>query len=261
MMFDTNPLEEINYYEVLDIAPSATPSEVRTAYLRAKSAYNKDSVALYSLIDPGERDNMLRRIEEAYDVLSNDNKRREYDANHGIIENTGTIDHKTVPIAKVVSIDRVPPMESLTSEEDMLVAPSTDFATTEPPRHPISHPISQPIPHPVPQNPAPPAAKIEPRAESTANEIEREIQDETQWHGSFIRRVRDAHRVSIEEMSNTTKISKTYINAIEGEDFKKLPALVFMRGFLVQICRILKLPQDKVLEAYLHRFKAAKQQD
>jgi hypothetical protein len=30
---------------------------------------------------------------------------------------------------------------------------------------------------------------------------------------------------------------------------------------LVQICRVLKLPQDKVLDAYLQRFKAAKIQD
>jgi cytoskeletal protein RodZ len=59
-------------------------------------------------------------------------------------------------------------------------------------------------------------------------------------------------------MSNITKISKTYLQAIEQDDYKKLPALVFVRGFLVQVCRILKLPKEKVLDAYLQRFKAAK---
>jgi cytoskeletal protein RodZ len=59
-------------------------------------------------------------------------------------------------------------------------------------------------------------------------------------------------------MSAQTKLSKTYIIAIEEENYKKLPAPVFVRGFLVQIARILKLPSDKILASYLERFKAAK---
>jgi curved DNA-binding protein CbpA len=255
-MFETSFTESATHYETLDIPPSATPADVREAYLRAKSAYNKDSVALYSLIDSGEREGMLRRIEEAYDVLSNELRRREYDAHHGIIEHTGTIEStgRDHDIAKIVSIDRVPPMESMSSEEDPLIAPATDIPPEVTPN---------PSPASIARPPSHSHAEVTPtrrKSDATAD-IEREIVGEIDWSGPFIRRVRDAHGVSIEEMSNVTKISKTYINAIESEEFKKLPAFVFVRGFLVQICRILKLPQEKVLDAYLRRFKAAKIDD
>src|SRR4051812_24037021 len=77
------------YYDILDLRPDASPQEVREAYLRTKSTYNKDSVALYTLVSTEEREEMLRRIEEAYEILSNAEKRRDYDRNHGLIGNEG----------------------------------------------------------------------------------------------------------------------------------------------------------------------------
>jgi curved DNA-binding protein CbpA len=245
-MFESSFEDSTTFYDVLNIPPSATPHDVREAYLRAKSAYNKDSVALYSLIDSVEREATLRLIEEAYEILSNELRRREYDAHHGIIENTGTMtteEKPEKPPARVVSIDRVPPMESLSSDENPLVAPSTD------------------IPSEVTRNPLPSnvtTGATEPRRQALDSDIEREILGETEWRGTFIRRVREAQGVSLEEMSNITKVSKTYLNAIETEDYKKLPALVFVRGFLTQICRVLRLPHEKILDAYLRRFQAAK---
>lgn len=247
MSFDTNFAANNTYYDLLDIPPSATPSEVRDAYLRAKSAFNKDSVALYSLIDTSERESMLHRIEEAYEILSNEDKRRQYDSYHGIIETTGVLGG-----AQVVSIDRVPPMEVLGNDE-LLVPPTTDIGTVT-------------VPNPPPQSLTKGSAEHyaetgNRRAGGINAAIMQEILDQKEWPGSFLRKVREAQSVSLEEMSNLTKISKTYIQAIETEDFKKLPAPVFVRGFLVQIFRILKLPQEKALEPYLQRFNAAKAAD
>ena len=59
----------LNYYEILDIQPDASASDVRQAYFRAKSAYGKDSNAVYSLFDAQESKSVLERIEEAYLVL------------------------------------------------------------------------------------------------------------------------------------------------------------------------------------------------
>jgi len=238
------------YYEVLEISYNASPHEVREAYFRAKSAYSKDSVAIYSLIDPGERDTLLRRIEEAYEVLSDADKRKQYDNYHGIIETSGTIH-----MANIVSIDRVPPMDAFGGSEDSLVAPATDFleeveVTPNPPPSSIVNDeihLNRGL-----------HSGIHYKAAPIARELEQEILSETTWNGSFIRRVREAQKTSIEEMSNITKISKTYLQAIELEDYKKLPAFVFVRGFLVQICRILRLPTEKVIDAYSQRFKAAK---
>src|SRR5262245_17675746 len=74
-----------SYYEILDVKPDASQSEIRQAYFRVKSAYGKDSAALYSLFDEQETQLVLERVEEAYLVLSNVDKRREYDRLHGFL--------------------------------------------------------------------------------------------------------------------------------------------------------------------------------
>lgn len=279
-------------YDTLDIKPDASPQEVREAYLRTKAAYGKDSVALYTLISTEEREDMLGRIEEAYDVLSSADRRKEYDRRHGLLEFDEEANRPSrVPLnQKIISIDRVPPMDSArdNDSESLLVAPSTDFtsgsgALTPPPpaggtlsvlpgtaSNASDSPfdvtsgagIAKPdFGSPGASEPAHPSATSPPseRTRSTPSRaadsaLAQEISQEIEWKGHFLRRVRESRRVSIEEMANITKVSKTYILAIEDENFPKLPAPVFMRGFVTQIAKVLKLPSDQVAAAYMARY-------
>jgi curved DNA-binding protein CbpA len=227
-----NLSEPSSLYEVLDIKPDASPSEVREAYLRAKSAYNKDSVALYTLIDASERDAMLQRIEEAYTTLSDEDRRKEYDRRHGWLEPEDSFEAAR---AKVISIDRAPPMEQ--PDDNALVPPPTDIPVTTPPLAP---------PTPTPQPQAVPPRNLE--------ALNLEIAREVEWKGAFLRKVRETRRISIEEMASITKVSKTYLLAIEEENFPKLPAPVFLRGFVGQMARVLRLPHDQVTSAYMARY-------
>jgi hypothetical protein len=260
-----------NLYDVLDLKPDASLQEVREAYQRTKSAYNKDSLALYTLISAGEREEILRRVEEAYEVLSDGDKRREYDRCHGNLDleqETAMFPHSDPRSAKkVISIDRVPPMDS--STDDLLVAPSTDFAgglSADEVPEPAA-PYSEPAPTPAfdPTTPATATAAASPlpssaQVASASHEpvLEQEISAEREWKGSLLRKIRDARKVSMEELSHATKISKTYITALEEEDYKRLPAPVFVRGFLLQICRILKIPGESVVAPYMSRYNQAR---
>src|SRR5688572_15201843 len=114
--------ESRNYYDLLEVQPDASSTEIRSAYLRAKAAYKKDSVALYTLMSESETEGLLKQIEEAFVVLSSPERRREYDRKHGILS------FADEPPANVVSIDRVPPMEAGSSGDELLIAPATDFA-------------------------------------------------------------------------------------------------------------------------------------
>jgi hypothetical protein len=76
---------------------------------------------------------------------------------------------------------------------------------------------------------------------ATQPELIREIGMRIEWHGAFLKKNREAYKISIEELSNTTKITKTYINAIETDSFIKLPAAVYVRGFITQISKALRL--------------------
>jgi cytoskeleton protein RodZ len=54
-----------------------------------------------------------------------------------------------------------------------------------------------------------------------------------------------------------TKISARYIEYIEEEDFKKLPARAYIRGFLMLYAKALGCDPDRVAGDYLKRYDAA----
>lgn len=245
--------DDSNYYEVLDARPDASPEEIRQAYLRAKATYGRDSVALYSLFDLSETQEVLRRIEEAYLILSHPEKRKAYDLHHsGFAPST--------PLAEVFSIDRVPPMEP-SAQDDLLVPPATDFGSNHPrpSERAAGLPLSAPGARPETRKPKAPALRPSTPAFSLPQSLEDEIRGETQWRGPFLRRVREAARISLEEMSSCTKIGRNYLLAIEEDDFSRLPAPVFIRGFLIQIAKVLRLPPEQVSRAYTARVTLAKQ--
>jgi hypothetical protein len=71
---------EQNFYDLLEISPSATPEEILRAYERARSLYGAGSLAAYALLSPEEGAALARRIEEAGDVLTDPEARAGYDA-------------------------------------------------------------------------------------------------------------------------------------------------------------------------------------
>ena len=288
--------ESTSLYDILDIKPDASPQEIREAYLRTKAAYGKDSVALYTLITADERERMLAQIQEAYEILSNSDKRRDYDRHHGLLshgeDTLGAMEAAAPTRApahhKIISIDRVAPMESSANSEALLVAPTTDFtegAASIPPGSPAGlasgsthsttlQPTSPPTSASQPifnsSSAIPSAASgsapgaglgkssIPPTSKPADHALNQEIAQEVEWKGPFLRRVREGRRMSIEELSNITKVSKTYLQAIEEENFAKLPAPVFLRGFITQMAKTLRLPHEQVVSAYMARFLQSK---
>ncbi len=71
--------EEMNFYEILNVPPSASQQSIEQAYTVGKNAFEEDSLATYGLVDQEERERTLRRIEEAFKTLSTPRKRRRYD--------------------------------------------------------------------------------------------------------------------------------------------------------------------------------------
>ncbi len=85
--------------------------------------------------------------------------------------------------------------------------------------------------------------------------LEKEIVEKKEWDGPFLKRVREYKGHSIERLSDKTKISPFYIQAIEKMDIKNLPAPVFVRGYIVQIAKELGLNDRKVADTYMTIFK------
>lgn len=68
-----------NYYEVLDVLPSATPFEIRHAYKKIHQMYQEDSLASYSFFTGEERKRVLETLDKVFHTLMNEESRTRYD--------------------------------------------------------------------------------------------------------------------------------------------------------------------------------------
>ncbi|MBX3019342.1 MAG: helix-turn-helix domain-containing protein [Bdellovibrionaceae bacterium] len=87
--------------------------------------------------------------------------------------------------------------------------------------------------------------------------FEEEIKIQSNWSGDFLKKVREYKKVSLEQLAEITKITPFYLNALEKMERENLPAPVFVRGYLVQVCRTLNLDDKKVADSYMRVFKGA----
>jgi transcriptional regulator with XRE-family HTH domain len=68
--------------------------------------------------------------------------------------------------------------------------------------------------------------------------------------GKYLRDAREAMGIDIREAAQETRISVNYLNALEEEDFSKLPGEVFVKGFLKNYGRYLHLEETEVIKRY-----------
>lgn len=87
--------------------------------------------------------------------------------------------------------------------------------------------------------------------------FESEIQAQENWTGDYLKKVREYKQISTQRMSEITKINSWYVTAIEKVEPGSLPAVVFVRGYVVQIARALGLDDKKVADSYMKTYKAA----
>jgi cytoskeleton protein RodZ len=74
--------------------------------------------------------------------------------------------------------------------------------------------------------------------------------------GVWLRRNREAHALTIEDLARTTKISKTILAALESSDMARLPADIYTRGFVKAYAREVGLDPDVTAEEYLAEIHA-----
>src|SRR2546430_2400798 len=68
--------------------------------------------------------------------------------------------------------------------------------------------------------------------------------------GERLKRERELREVTLDEVSKSTRISARFLQALENEDWPKLPGGVFGRGFVRTIARYLGLSEESLLAEY-----------
>ena len=120
---------------------------------------------------------------------------------------------------------------------------------------PVAHPTTSPSDV---APPARPAAKHDDPAQLATRPPMPEITARTEFSGPLLRQIREAVGVELREIAEKSKIGMAYLQALEGETFAKLPAPVYVRGFLAEYARALGLDAERVKQTYLERFRAAR---
>jgi flagellar biosynthesis protein FlhG len=87
------------------------------------------------------------------------------------------------------------------------------------------------------------------------SELAREIGPDTEFTGPLLRKVRESQGIEIAEISSRTKISKAHLVALEDETYDHLPAIVYVRGFVTELAKYLRLDPAQVQRTYLRRMR------
>jgi curved DNA-binding protein CbpA len=257
-----------SYYEILDVSFNANPEVIRTSYIRAKNAYNRDSLAAYSLFDKEESKRILDEIEEAYTILSDSEKRRKYDESHGIISSDSVYDSYHRGNHAVAAFSR----STMNKDDDGFSFEDDPFRKSKRDEAPASAASGNTGGDGAAGGLSPierlkaMAAEAAPAATSVKNyqishshdtdpEMEERIKNTKEVTGAFLRSVREYKRVSQDEIMNILKISRNYLTALEEDDVKKLPANVFVRGFVIQYAKALRMEHEKTANAYMDFLK------
>lgn len=103
-----------------------------------------------------------------------------------------------------------------------------------------------------------PAAKVDDPATIVIRPPMPEVSAQTEFSGPLLRQIREAVGVELREIAERSKIGMAYLNALEGEVFAKLPAAVYVRGFLAEYARALGLDPERVKQTYLRRYRAVR---
>ena len=68
--------------------------------------------------------------------------------------------------------------------------------------------------------------------------------------GERLKRERELREVTLQEITSATRIGPRFLEALENEDWEKLPGGVFNRGFVRSVARFLGLDEEGLLAEY-----------
>jgi curved DNA-binding protein CbpA len=217
-------IEDMNYYELLEVSPSASAQDIHRAYERIRRVYEPNSIALYSLFTPEETATIHQRIEAAYRTLVYEDNRKRYDA---LLRERNELPEP--PPAPKYQPRPVVPAFSLPSDNRYFnnTEPSPQPLHQEPPRSPQDHASA-----------TPPLVIAE-------------------FSGTTIKGLREQRGLTIRNIAETTKISSRYLEYIETENFRKLPARPYLRGFLMLYAKALGCEPERMTGDYMKRYDTA----
>ena len=167
-------------YETLGLKPNASMREVEQAYNHLRALYGEDSLATYSLLEYGDRQEKLETLQSAYE--------------------------------KILS-------ETLIKRSEPVQVDAEPIICTLPPAEVSADPEKTP--------------------------------------GLYLKQLREIRGMTLREVAERTKVGSFHLDCIEQERFDRLPAPVYLRGFVKEFARTVGADDvDAVVDALLDHYRA-----
>jgi len=214
-MTDMRDVARENYYELLEVAPTAPFAEIERAYRRVLAMYGEDSLASYALFSETERKNLLAGMERAYNTLINPESRLRYDSvlvKHGILSR----DECFSPVP----------------ENGYSPAGSSDD----------SHRADEVHGH------------VKPSQSILSHAAVKDLMEKDTLSGADLRRIRMEAGFSLNDIAAETKIRIPLLEAIENDEIDRLPSRFHVKSFLKAYVRCLVVDAETIVHRYLKRF-------
>ena len=276
------------WYDVLDIPRDADIGAIQQAYERAIALIEGKNLGAYFALDPTATAKARRDIEAAFAILADDGRRHAYDraligdktdgppptpsstppsstppsSTPPEAARPSTLPRLSTPRAALRFLAPVDgaPLDSSTVESSAVEGSTVEGSTVDDVATPHTHhgrpslPPSLPPPEAsLPPLTLPPHAprRIDLQATPTPTPPPGLISLDGEVNGQTLRRLREYRGLSLDELAEATKIRRAYLAAIEAQDFEHLPSRVYLRGFLTQIARVLRVDKNRLAEGYL----------
>lgn len=205
------------HYDILRVAMDASPVEIRDAYQDILEVYQDQSMAALAFFSDSERKAILSRLDEAYHVLINPETRSLYDQ---------------------------------TLIEMGIMKEGTQYRNKNRPALPPYHARRKRPPHQwVPRQPGVDKAAV------SENTLVQEVMKQDQVTGQDLKKIRTTLGVSLEWIVMQTRITHGTLEAIEEDQFDRLPPLVYLKGFLKLYAQCLQLDANILIKGYMNHYK------
>ncbi len=218
------------------MAPKATPKEVQSAYQLLKKTFDPETTHLSPILEAQGLREMLARIEAAYRTLIFLESRATYDQQMRVSRLVHRADTPEPEGQEAVALPPAPPGDSGESATASATEDGGDSADSVPGSDVAAAPANRSASDATQTAEAPPPRPVPAT-------------------GAQLREVRKGLGLTLDAIAEETKVRPAHLDAIEREQFRDLPAPVFVRGFLREYSRCMGLPADEVIRRYMLRYE------
>ena len=253
-----NPQVEENYYQILEVQKTASLLEIRYAYEGKLEETQLEAFAAYSLLPEEETEEKLLHFSQAFVTLANPVARAKYDDEL----QQSMVSAEMKPVTEKEKIKKLYSKRSVRGKTKTVPPhPSLPKKVKAGKEVEIKKSVIRDI---VEESQAERLGNYHKLA--AKNELAEESLEEfystfkthggkLSYNGTILQQIRKIKSVTLEELAQITCIRKTYLRAIEDENFSKFTSEIYLKGYLLCYIEALQLPKEQVLTDYVLLYK------